>query len=312
MCSNESMWSASTIRRRSVSKFIMHKDVTHRSSEGREYNRMTNASETEQTYLKVITSLEKKLKNPKLTTDVVPKLQEQLVEIAEKYQYDERIGKERYKIYELQGLIFFYQSNDEQAIEMLDTAQDIYGGAYDYAHSLQQQIVINNPDINYIKSTDSTYKGIRGWLAFFVFTLLLGIISTLVLIFTVGYISSSDVSILNSYEPGLGDTLQSVAILENVCAILAIFPMVTTLVLLAQRKKLAKNFAVATLLYLAIYSCIDYIVVTSIMEQSNLSSYLDPGTEITDAKIFVRNIIAAGVWIPYFTSSKRVKATLIN
>ena len=104
-----------------------------------------------QAYLKEISALEKTLKDPQLQQSKVPKLQEQLMNIADKYQYDERIGAERYKIYELQGLIFFYQANDKEAIKLLDTAQTVHVNSYKYATSLQQQILNENPKIIYSK-----------------------------------------------------------------------------------------------------------------------------------------------------------------
>lgn len=109
---------------------------------------MTKKSVSMQAYHKSIAALEKQLKDPELLIDKVPKLQEQLVKIAEKYQDDESIGQERYKIYELQALIFFYQDNDEEALNLLDSARTVYGGSYKYEQNLRKQIVAESPKLS--------------------------------------------------------------------------------------------------------------------------------------------------------------------
>ena len=109
----------------------------------------------QQTYIKVIAALEEKLKHPDLMASKivphlknqelldgkVPKLQEALVDIAEEYKDDESIGKERYKIYELQALIHFYQDELTEAAELLGSAEDIYGEEYEYAQKLRLLII---------------------------------------------------------------------------------------------------------------------------------------------------------------------------
>ena len=92
-------------------------------------------------YQKAIMALDNKLKNPELELSKVPKLQEQLVHIADKYQDDERIGAERYRIYELQALIFFYQHKDAEALEYIDMAIDTLGHRYPYADNIKVSIL---------------------------------------------------------------------------------------------------------------------------------------------------------------------------
>lgn len=111
-----------------------------------------------QSYLKAITALEKSLKNPQLEQSKVPRLQERLVEIAEKYQDDESIGNERYRIYELQALIHFYQDDLSEAVELLDSAQAIYGGSYAYATDLRQKIVSENSKIAHFETERASHS----------------------------------------------------------------------------------------------------------------------------------------------------------
>lgn len=96
-------------------------------------------SETE--YKRKITPLESRLKDPNLEIIDIPQLQEQLADLADKYQYDKSIGKERYLIYELQALIFFYQYDDDKALKFLDLAVSLKESDYSYARSLKSQIL---------------------------------------------------------------------------------------------------------------------------------------------------------------------------
>jgi len=117
----------------------------------------------EQSYEERIGKLEIKLKNPELPNSAIPKLQEQLADIADEYQDDGRLGAARYKIYELQALIFFYQKKDKDAYRFLDIAQDTYGSQYEYATNLQSQIIDDNPSIAPIDEFghDSSYTPLR-------------------------------------------------------------------------------------------------------------------------------------------------------
>lgn len=80
---------------------------------------------------------------------------------------------------------------------------------------------------------------------------------------------------------------------------------IATLVLLVRRSHYTPTFAIAWIGWTAIFIIADHFgadLVTTIAEQSNSS----PDTEI------FRSVIFAGIWIPYFLVSKRVKATFVE
>lgn len=97
---------------------------------------------TDAVYVKVITDLENKLKQENLQISKLSALQKQLTSIAIEYQDRVDIGAERYKIYELQALIFFYQYNNEDALEFLNIAISTKGAHYPFAIELKKQILL--------------------------------------------------------------------------------------------------------------------------------------------------------------------------
>ena len=157
---------------------------------------MTKKSVSRQGYYKSITALEKQLKDPELLIDKVPKLQEQLVKIAEKYQDDESIGQERYKIYELQALIFFYQDNDEEALNLLDSARTVYGESYDYERNLRKQILEGNFSLNkrggLTKILFSNFDGRMNRFEYFIGAVLVNIVAGGIWAFPVIFANISD------------------------------------------------------------------------------------------------------------------------
>ncbi len=67
-------------------------------------------------------------------------VQAKLDKLADRYQYDEHLGKIRYKLYELQALLYYYQNRDEDAKVFIEQAIETKGSTYQRAEQLLSQL----------------------------------------------------------------------------------------------------------------------------------------------------------------------------
>lgn len=141
--------------------------------------------------------------------------------------------------------------------------------------------------VQYVVMAESL-KGVKGWLLFFTVIFALS---------GIGYISIFFTSML--------DLSTASAILSLIFSPILAAAAITTTVLLAMQKKLAKWLAVGTLGFFALYGVINSIV-----------GFASGDTTASSAPILISGILTGlvfeGLLILYFFVSKRVKETLVN
>lgn len=275
-------------------------------------------------YIEAIKALEEKLKAATSTDSIsnegLLEIQKQLDVLANKYQDDEKIGPARYKLYELQAFIYYFENKDDEALDFIGHAIKLRGTSYAKAERLKQSLLSNanaNAKVHSVNSGEiakgkkqKQLVGVEGWLAIFVVGLILSTASTIFNFFNGGVsLATSDVQALNDYQVGLGDSAQILATIESMGLLIFIALLITSVVLLLRRKKIAKHIVIATLIYGILYNSVDYAMASSLFSSTDLAEYIQPELD-TIAGYIGRGIMGAVVWIPYFLVSKRAKATL--
>jgi len=279
-------------------------------------------SKTRATYIDRMKVIEANLRDAtsgELDHVLLSRVQKQVDGLASKYQYSEEIGTARYKLYELQALVHYFNGNDSDALDFINQAIETRGDNYSRAEKLKVQLLarIHSPNTADHKSLSKQERrkkliGIEGWLAWYVVGLFIGAGITSFNFFNGGVsLSSSDIEGLNQYQNGLGYTFSTLTTFENIALVTYIVLLVSTIVLIIRKKKLAKAIAIITMIFGAVYATVDYAVASSLFDSSNLTQYVQ--SELHSAAGYAgRNILVAFVWVPYFLLSKRVKATLIE
>ncbi len=100
-------------------------------------------STVQQNYIKQVKALEEKIKKAtegELDFEALDDAQKRLDALAEKYQYNEKIGTAIYKLYELQAVIHYFDGNDAEALDFINQAIETRGNSYARAEKLKAQL----------------------------------------------------------------------------------------------------------------------------------------------------------------------------
>jgi len=270
-------------------------------------------------YIEQIDAVEVKLKSAMSdgTSKVsLLQVQKRLDALADKYQYDEELGAARYKLYELQALVHYFNDDNENALGFIDQAIETRGKNYEGADKLKKQIIKKSTVMSHkIENRDMTKQerrkqriGLEGWLAFFVVGTGIGILLGVINLLSYGS-TFNDLSSASNQATSYVNAISPVLRFEVLTNIISIVLATWLIVLLAQHKKLAKNIAIISLILNILFLTVDYSWAYSVFSSFDVLQYVS--TDINKASGDIgRAIFAALIWIPYFLVSKRVKATL--
>lgn len=100
-------------------------------------------SQARQKYIEQIKVVEANLKDAtsgEKDKALLAQVQKRLDSLAEKYQFSEEIGTARYKLYELQALVHYFNGHDDDALDFINQAIDTRGETYAKAEKLKQKL----------------------------------------------------------------------------------------------------------------------------------------------------------------------------
>jgi hypothetical protein len=265
-------------------------------------------SKVKQTYIEQIKIAEANLKEAtsgNKDKSLLALVQKRLDSLAEKYQYSEEVGTARYKLYELQALVHYFNGHDDDALDFINQAIEMHGESYTKAEKLKEQLSLGD---SYVSKTSDPSKmtkeqrrkqkiGLEGWLALFTVGIILSAIIYLLVaglwIYNLGNLGNTAdgfaAGLLSPYYSFLMITSFAMAILATWLSFL-----------LFKWKRMARWVGIVLLSLSILISFIDYMWYANLMTQL---SGLDPQ----------RGSASAGwaiIWIIYLCVSKRVKKTL--
>lgn len=265
-------------------------------------------SQARQKYIEQIKVVEANLKDAtsgEKDKALLAQVQKRLDSLAEKYQFSEEIGTARYKLYELQALVHYFNGHDDDALDFINQAIETRGETYAKAEKLKKQLSLGDSYLSKTTNPDKMTKqqrrdhkiGLEGWLALFTVGVILSVILYLVAavlwLNNLGNLSNT----ADDFAAGLLSPYYSFLMVTSfVMAGIAAW----LLYLLFKWKRMARWVGIVLLSLSIAISFIDYMWYADLMTQV---SGLDP--QRGDASVGW-----AIVWIIYLCVSKRVKRTL--
>lgn len=101
-------------------------------------------------YLRGVRIIEEILKDktPDTTSkSLIGHAQEQLDAIANIYQNEDEIGKDRYRLYEIQAFIHYLDNKPDDAFDFIEQAIDAHGSTYERAEQIKK-LLSNVPQMD--------------------------------------------------------------------------------------------------------------------------------------------------------------------
>lgn len=105
--------------------------------------------------VKVIEANLKDIANGNAPQELFEYSQNKINKLAERFEDNEKLGKARYKLYELQALLYYFQNRDDDALEFIEQAVETKGATYKRAEHLIETIKSEPAKPQNISRTDT-------------------------------------------------------------------------------------------------------------------------------------------------------------
>ena len=228
--------------------------------------------------------------------------QSRLDKLASTYQHNESLGRLRYKLYEAQAYLHYFTDDNEKALEFIDEAIRVRGGTFRGAESLKDSIM--NSSLSSSGGVEPEQQPINGWLAFLVFSLGVGALYNVYEAFT-GW---STLSGLTPDVEAAYPNIRTLLIAEQLAPILAFVLGIMTIVLILQRKRLARAVGISFMAGVLLWYAVDYSIASNMFANNAAALSGVHSAESSNARF----VFFAIVWLLYLAISKKAKATLIK
>jgi len=225
--------------------------------------------------------------------------QDRLDKLAATYQNNDSLGKLRYKLYEAQAYLHYFKGDNSLALKFIDEAVKIRGETFKGAVNLED--FISNKRHN--SNVPPKHLPIDGWLAFLVFCLGVGVLYNIYQSFTGWGNFSLLTPAVNAVYPGL----YSLTVAEQIAPILAVIFGIAVIILIFQRKKLARTLGIIFLICTVLWTGIDYSIATNMFANNTAAQNAINSGSASEFRL----VIPAILWSCYLIFSKKVKRVLV-
>lgn len=209
---------------------------------------------------------------------------------------DNSLGSRAYIIYEAQALLHWVSKNEKEARVFVQNARDVKGDNHLFTITAKELLDVVTAE-KYPKLV-----GLNGFLAWFIFGLVISVCYELYSSIT----GLLDTSLLSSEVTAAYPSLQTMISFENIGQLIAGLGGIYLIVKIIKKQKIAIRIAVVYFIFVLAYTLVDLSLANSMF--NNNQAALDAISK--QSSNYGRTIVYSIIWLFYFVSSKRVKATL--
>ncbi len=91
-------------------------------------------------YDKQIDGILARLDRDRPSTAMLERIEQRVTQLSQKYEYDESLGADRFKLYVAQAMIDYYRGNEQRARALMDEAIRVKGHSFGFAEEFLSRL----------------------------------------------------------------------------------------------------------------------------------------------------------------------------